>query len=312
MTTASASFAFTPANTASNAQWVAWINGIRDLIAGVGLVQTSDTGQLVVTANSVPNWSGTNPLLGYHTFRFPDALQTSKPIILRVDYRLYSSYYPYVAFTVGDGTDGAGNFIGATFTPGTLTGMNTSTYNTSAVSNYACYVDGTFSCVLGIGINTANTLSANTHMAAVIVDRERNNSGVAQAGGYLCEGTTVANTFSSSRSMYGSNPPATSGMVPALVPSMMAPSTAEGTNVNVFRHYMMTPGVKPSLGSLTYLYGEFGAFTPITVSVLGAQHTYMPMGRALPGWSANAALLAYGGGPGGANTYDYCGMIRWE
>lgn len=306
MTTATASFAYS--STQAAPQQAAWINGVRDLLLAAGLVQTADTGQLVVTSGGTYVQLNGQNVYGYHMFVFPDALQASTPVFLRVSYQWAANYNgPQVKFTVGTGSDGAGNLTGPQYVGNTMT--NASTYVTTAVSSYACYVDGTFGCMLGYNINNVGGLN-NIHLASIVIDRIRNNSGVAQAGAVLVEGTSPNGTGASHRTLYGTNPPAQGSNIPALIPSMMATGSADGTSVNVFRHYAMSPTVKPSLGSLSYFFGEFTALTPITATVLGAPHTYLPMGRAMPGWSAAAALLSSNGSS--AHDYDHCGMIRWE
>lgn len=300
MTTAIGNFIWSTAGGA--AAQAAWMGGVNSLLLSAGLQQTTDTGQLVTPTSS--GLTATANLYGYQIFKFPDTLQSTTPIFLRVEYRSMAAGNPTMLFSVGGATDGAGTLTGPTFTAGTL--VSPSSYNaTTAVPSYACYTDGTFACVLGYGVNGGPGAVTSTCLTNIVIDRPRSSTGVAQSDGFLCEAGNV-NAVTMSRSIFGSSPPVTSAMIPALIPSLSATGSADSTSVNVFRHYMMVPGVRPSLGALSYFYGEFTPLTPITVTVLGASHTYLPMGRAMGGWSATSQQIASG------NPQDHAGMIRWE
>lgn len=288
MTTATASFAFR-IDSAANAQ--VWVDGVKDLITAAGLVQTTDAGQL--DSSSITSTPGYSSGFGYHMFKFPDTQQSTMPIFVRLTYGTNQGY-PSVQYIVGASTNGAGS-ISDPIVNGS-TGINGSS---TVVNSYACYTGGTFNMVLGYGI--ASGIENNNCVLSLAVDRARDAAGTSLNNGYLAEG--ASGTFGVqvlSRSWYGPGSPAANyNFMPSLIPSNSAPSTAEGPNVNVFRHYSMVPGVRPQLGMLTYMYSEFGALTPFTATVLGAQHTYMPMGYAMNYWSANAQKT-------------HCCAIRWE
>jgi hypothetical protein len=72
-----------PAFISDDATFRVWGSGLAAQIAAMGLVQTSDTGQI--------NWATvTRPaigaLAGYEMWRFNDALQATKPVFIRLDY----------------------------------------------------------------------------------------------------------------------------------------------------------------------------------------------------------------------------------
>lgn len=288
MTTATANFAFRT-DTAANAR--TWLDGVKNLITTAGLVQTSDTGQL--DSSTVTSNPGTNVNFGYQVFKFPDAQQSAMPVFIRLQYQVNSGY-PFIQYTVGASTDGAGSIADPI-----ISGQSGNSGGTSAVNSYACYVGGTFSMVMGYGIFDQG--NQNNCVINLTIDRARDSSGNALASGYLAEGTTGSyGSQMVSRSWYGpGSPNGNFNFVPSLIPSTTALSTSEGANVNVFRHYSMVPGVRPQLGMLTYLYSEFGALTPFTATVLGAQHTYLPMGYAMNYFSAVPKVT-------------HCAAIRWE
>lgn len=292
MTTATSVFSWS--NTAA-VDTRTWINGVHDLIIAAGLVATTDTGQLdVSTITSTVNTSTTN--LGYHAFKFPDTLQTTTPIIVKVTYYTDGLARPALRLDVGSVTNGAGTLSSPSFSLANNTNMGALQ---SGLTSYACYVDGTFTMVLGAGYLSGGT--ANNCVASLVVDRSRDATGTATATGFLAEScTTCATAASQSRSLFGAASPATNdAFIPAMIPSKTATTSSEGSNVNVFRHYMMVPGVRPSLGALTYYNAEFGALTPFTATVLGSAHVYLPMGVFVNYWSA-------------APVVGHCAAIRWE
>jgi hypothetical protein len=290
VTTATSTF------TWSNTDWGtarAWIDGVHDLIIAAGLVVAGDTGQL--DSSTISGSISANNNFGFHVFAFPDTLQATRPIFLRLDYSTDQGNHALVLATVSSATNGSGTLA----TPLVATGnVNNAGAFQASITSYACYVDGTFSMVLGYGFSSGAT-NGNC-VAGLVIDRARDATGTATAAGYLCE--AVPQQFSAyalCRSMYGAASPAAGGGAPSLVPDPNAAGSSEGANVNVFRHFMMVPGVRPSLGCLTYFASEFGALTPFTATVLGSAHTWLPMGVAMTYWSANGKIA-------------HCGAIRWE
>jgi hypothetical protein len=72
-----------PAFLADDATFRAWGSGIAAQIAAMGLVQTSDTGQINWVTVARP---ALNTIAGYEIWRFNDALQATKPVFIRIDY----------------------------------------------------------------------------------------------------------------------------------------------------------------------------------------------------------------------------------
>jgi hypothetical protein len=263
------------------------ISQIRQLIATTGMTNYA----AALTPDPTPSITD----FGYCTYAFPDTLQNTTPVFLKIQFNSYQGNF-YLTMFAGSSTDPNGNVTNPYITGST--GVLGGTLNQN-LNSYACYVDGTFTLLLGYG---ARDNRDNNCMMSVVIDRARNNSGAAQASGFLAEmpQQTFGNGYPASRSLYGpSSPSASASFIPSLVPSTTAISTAEGANVNVFRHYSMTPGVRPHLGMLTYVNSEFGALTPFTATVLGSPHTYLPMGYAMNFWSANP-------------NKEHCCAIRWE
>lgn len=109
MTTASP---ITQPTQTTDAQFRAWGSSVGTTLASLGLVRTSDTGQINWATVLTP--SGANQSRGYEIFRFDDALQATAPVYIKLEYGAgsVSAGYPGMWITVGTGTDGAGNLTG--------------------------------------------------------------------------------------------------------------------------------------------------------------------------------------------------------
>src|SRR3954454_12687471 len=93
-----------PAFISDDATFRTWGSGVAAQIAAMGLVQTSDTGQI--------NWTtvtrlAINTSAGYEVWRFNDALQSTKPVFIRLDYGIAGvADRPRIIARVGTATDG--------------------------------------------------------------------------------------------------------------------------------------------------------------------------------------------------------------
>lgn len=269
------------------------------MFSSAGLTQTTDTGQIALSGLTWVNTTSTN--YGYEIWKFPDALQSTTPIFIKVEYMNSTGSATVVGMkvSVASSTDGAGTLTttaGPVFGPYGGTGLGA--FAASRVS-YACYTDGTFALIMAKDAQSA-ALTTNNTLLSLVIDRARNNSGVAQSGGYLVSAQS-ANGFVQHRHMYGTNTTAVTLGPPFLMPNFAAVSSIEGTNVNAVRVYMQTPGIHPSLGFLAYYNNEIADLTPQTFTILGSSHTYLPVARAFNNWNG-----------GFTTSIDVCGMIRWE
>lgn len=104
-----------------NTTFRAYCTMIRDALVAMGLVQTADTGQINLGTVTIP--TALNQDRGYMIFRFNDALQSTKPVFIKVTFRSNISgtagsgiaqvYYVIgLTFQVGTGTNGAGILTG--------------------------------------------------------------------------------------------------------------------------------------------------------------------------------------------------------
>lgn len=100
-----------PSNMAGDADFRAFAQVVHDRLAAVGLVQTSDTGQ--INLGTVARPAVSNTAAGYEVWRFADALQSTTPVFLKVEYGVGASTdRPSLWITVGGGSNGSGTLTG--------------------------------------------------------------------------------------------------------------------------------------------------------------------------------------------------------
>jgi hypothetical protein len=99
------------ATNATAAEFRAWAQFVHDVFANGSWVQTADTGQINLTTVGAPGAANTK--MGYEVWRMDDSLQSTSPVFLKLAYGSGSvgATAPAIWFTVGSGTDGAGNLV---------------------------------------------------------------------------------------------------------------------------------------------------------------------------------------------------------
>lgn len=94
----------------NDADYRAWWDAIRAQFTAVGLVQTSDTGQLNPASHTRP---AANNYSGYEIWRFADTLQATLPIFMKIEPGVGTAQdRPSIRMTVGTSTNGAGTLTG--------------------------------------------------------------------------------------------------------------------------------------------------------------------------------------------------------
>lgn len=100
-----------PAFFNTDADFRTWGSEISARLGSGGLVKTSDTGQINWTTVAKP---ASPTYQGYEIWRFADALQSSVPVFIKVEYGSGgATARPAIRISVGSATDGAGTFVGA-------------------------------------------------------------------------------------------------------------------------------------------------------------------------------------------------------
>jgi hypothetical protein len=179
----------TPANFTTNAGYSAMAAEIYTMIFGaapngVGLTQTSDTGQMS-SAPSLTLPSAINTSSGYWIGRFNDTNQTAAPIFFKLELGSGSGTNEFQLYlTVGTGSNGSGTITGTgagVMTRVECCGNSTFSSSTTNYISRACYnpTDGVFWFLYKQG--SVATIGANGCMGGFSIYRDTNNAGVAQA-----------------------------------------------------------------------------------------------------------------------------------
>lgn len=258
----------------SDATFRAWWAEFRAMLAEVGLVQTSDTGQVDPATMTRP---GMSMDAGYETWRFNDSLQSTAPIFIKFFPGTGAGVStPRIRFQVGSGTNGAGTFIGA-FTNifGGVGASSNQPPGASAYGSKACCVPGIFWIVFkNKGWPTGSSA------AAFSVERTVNNSGEPTAFGCIVkvrDTSTLSSSFLAQGLRFGSTP-AVSAAVAAtnicLIPMGITDTKVNsaggpGLDPQIFLHWYAMPKQQPTLGLVTYPGGEIADYVEFDLALVG-------------------------------------------
>ena len=190
-----ASFSSKPISD-TDANFRLWGSGLSDAIQAVGLVKTSDTGQINWLTVTRPTTA--NTMQGYEIFRFNDSLQGTAPIFIKLEYGSgnYGVATPAYKTTVGKGTDGAGNITSVLHV---LTQTGSTSGNSS--SDFLSYVSSGDGSMLVFTLWPTATLVA-THGWRFALERSRDVNGDPTDIGTCCyriNSTTTADAATTSR-----------------------------------------------------------------------------------------------------------------
>ena len=163
----------TPSN-ASSVLFREWGGGISAALSAIGLVKTSDTGQINWTTVLAP--IGGSQSMGYEIYRFNDSLQATYPIFVKVEYGSGSTTaYTGIWWTIGAATDGAGTLSQLLSVRAQQTSAAAST--TAAKSYASMLANGS-----GFALALWPSLGSN-YSRFVIVERSCDSSGVPNGNG---------------------------------------------------------------------------------------------------------------------------------
>lgn len=261
---------------ASDAQFRAWANVIKNILNAGGWVQTSDAGQLDIDAATAP---ASNTDAGYQIWRTNDGLAN---VYVKFTFGTGSTANtPRLKVQVGWGTNGSGTLTGSPSTEISLTinsVANAKTYYVSADTNrltLAMFSDHTSYWTLNIertrdanGAEKANEVHIYTGSITVIKHQI-----VPSSGSLPAQDTSaiVAQPLSAANALYGGNVGV--GLIFGCIGALTNPLC------NLF----------------TYYPANIGAGGSVTISVYGSNKTYKAVGGNLQptGVSGIAGLIRY-------------------
>lgn len=286
----------TPLQHTNDGTFRAWGSELSARLAAIGLVQTSDTGQINWTTVTRP---AINTAAGYEIWRFNDSLQGSSPIFLKVEYGTATGAVtnPFVWITAGTGTNGSGTLTGS------VTNRMTAATAASATSatnwpSYACCVEG---LAWVAGKWQAAGATRGTYFFAV--SRTCDNAGTPTGDGFVLYASAVSASAAnpaqvqairaaSPATVFARN---TDGLFSMIVHGVTTTLTVAG-DTQAYLHWMPTPDVRPvfAFASLALDESTFGA--TFSTTLVGSTprtylsiHTHAGAGGA-NGSTANTAL----------------------
>lgn len=275
----------------------AWSKELHDEMIAGGLVQTSDTGQInFTTANRPANSS----VAGYTIYRFNDTLQATAPIFIKFEWGTQSTNQPQVYATVGTGSNGTGTITGvSTNRVGIFITAVPQSIAATYVSNL-CVIAGAFAVGWKLGsqsgtnkgqgyfsvIRSTDDTGAPTGAWAAVT-----RTGSASTSYHAVQVIDFTNTTTYPESIDGSH---------ANVPQNVS-SSLVGANVQVFKHYVCTPTVRPLFAQVTVLTSEVGGNTSFSIIPIGStiSRTYLSLGS-----TSNYAAIGH--------TVNSCLAMIWE
>lgn len=289
-----------PWNIGSDTTYRAWGSSVKAALLDIGLVQTTDTGQVDWTTVTSPA-AGT--LNAYEIYRFSDPLQATAPIFIKIEYGASSSSagYPWMYVTMGSATNGAGSLTGKV---GYRSLMNASTAaNTLAKTTYLAMGPGYMTAILGADIG------ASIYPCGVfVVERTVNPDGTYNSAGFTYAVQNHSQFQSYSVVPYGTPPvPGFMSNLPVVLPftatSNAYSSFADGTDVGFFSVAAATP--RPHSAHTVCLAstrGDIARYTTFPMTLYGEVRNFIAMGT-----SCNGACVS------GSNTgaFNSLGESSW-
>lgn len=269
MTTSNPSLMFA-LNTAA---YRVWGQGVNTALAAVGLVQTADSGQVNWSTATWP--AGQYASAGYEVWRFDDTLQSTKPVFIRLEYATpYYAYQNTPNIMVGTGTNGAG----------TLTGLTRGIFSTDQLpvsdGTVRSYFSSDKSSLCMCLVGSASGISTSPFW--LTIDRTRDSDGTANGDGlYILRGCAndPVNTSAAILNFVATTQVSTN-------PSAFVPpfSSNYAGQMALYPHPVVIPKLEaPALACLSYWAGDIMRFSPVTVTHLGASHTYLCLGPVVQG-----------------------------
>lgn len=270
----------TPVDFSTDAKYRVAYAEIQTMFAAAGLIQTADTGQVnLTTANANVG--------GYQIWKINDSLATTYPIFVKINlFFQYSSYYT-MQITVGTGSDGAGNISGVVSDLDMITNQQgTANSNVTNYDTRLCVSEGFIGFVWKVGgYFNGSSYSA---LAAFFISRSVDDTGAITgdkiyiyAPGYTIKTQVLDVLNGAARTSFADS---SFCFIPGAVTSSLV-----GTSVQVYRHFMSTPRVRPVAHMATVLsaevsYGTTFSFIPVGTTT---SHTFMSLGHYVNKPSAN-------------------------
>jgi hypothetical protein len=279
---------------AAAADFRAWSKFIADVFA-LAWTTTADTGQIDFTTVAAPG--AINTSMGYKMFAMADALQSTKPVFVKVEFGSGgTAAAPAIWLTIGTSTNGTGT-VGGTILLARLQLNGNNTTTTVFAKNYgsadtarvtiAIFLDQSSVAPIALGIErTKDANGADTNLGIIFA--------------YVTQGAGLKKSYY--LPFIGTLPVPTNGF--HIVLAETTPSSLSG-NVGVSPVIPMGYDAKqPGMNFIVCLVNDFTDFANFQISMYAANRTFQHLGSFLISVRAAGTL-----GVGDTNT-RLC--IRYE
>lgn len=249
--------------TITDAEFRTMAQFLANTMESGGVIRTADTGQVNLSTMTFPGTN--NTAAGYEIRRFTDALQSTAPVFLKIEYaRGGGTNFFDIFLTIGTGSDGSGNLTGVKFTR-TQIGLITN------FTSLPCYVSaGTSWMVTILGANNTFTPSG-----IFSIERAKTSAGAdSNKGVYLL--TNKTNQQCRFIDFTGvSTPINESSNYGCFAPTQLTSGLHSSGNVAVYPFYFFGVGetMPPSRNVVGAFRSDFTDGTAYSVQVYGQTQT---------------------------------------
>jgi hypothetical protein len=263
---------------------------VSDGLSAIGMVKTSDTGQVDWDTVTYP---ASESFVNYEVYRFNDSLQSSKPIFFKLYYgwAIGAGHQARMKLDIGTGSNGSG----------VITGLSTLGLNVLVPTSNPSHYNGGASLFssdgsgLGIAIAADNSLPNNKML--LIIDRTRNSDGTPNSDGVavIIKAENTLEFITRVLDFNGSNT-LTKNAVGALYPEIIKDkaNTAQQTNgkVPIGPIWVYIPGGKFNRVKMATTIAKFdlGLGGKFTVNYLSTPMKFISLGPKFSGMDASQQL----------------------
>lgn len=264
-------------NITTTALWQSFLHMVHDAFITFGWSNSADTGQLNPSTATLPGTLGV--LAGYEIFTPGDVLASTAPFYVKVQYGLTSGHYPYMAFQVASGTDGAGNLTGQV-----STAQAYAMSNDSGATTRDSYFSGdsgrmTF-CLFPMYF-------ASNGRVFVTIERARNSDGsVNDSAVIMMQQIDAAASFYSVIPLDGR----TKLEDARYIHNLPAATSSYASSIFVSAVYPILDALlPPMMGVVAHFSSSMTVLNQFTITLYGASHTYMSFAGKVTNGTSNTA-----------------------
>ena len=267
----------------SDAEFRIWGLEFNAKLAAIGLIQTADTGQINWTTVVRPGTAATDA--GFEIWAFPDALQATAPIYLKIAYgNVNGLNSPRVRIQVGTGTNGAGTLTGVTTALNLIHQQNGNSFTSNNSSqSYFCFKDGQLA--LGWKIPEATPAITTGIAGFFCLSRTVDSNGQPTATGvHVFWGAGTSSSQTASQSLRFASPSQAFTEQSATINCMygflaqVQLNTSVGSDTQVALGFTWMPRMQPLISPCGVLSTELTAGTTFNATLVGTTpRTYLRM-----------------------------------